>query len=176
MATVPGSGGGAPTTGVSRQAQIASFAAQLNTLAPQSSGSTNIGDDYTAYMNAHPDADPQVVFEQVAADLEEIQAGGGLTTIFGGALGDFLASGGTGVAQETKGAGLGVANASKTLSTSNPLNFLVGIAQFFTDLTNPQMWLRVGKVVLGGILLIVGAVQITHTEKLVKTAAAVIPK
>jgi hypothetical protein len=178
MAIVPGSGAGGTGSapGVSRAAEIASFAAQLNEIAPPSKGSTDIGTDYTRYMNAHPSLDPATVFNAVVADIEEIQSGGGLTNEFAGALGAFLKGGGLGISQEAKGAGLGVAGASKTLSTSNPLNFLVGIAQFFTDLTNPQMWLRIGKVVLGGVLLIVGAVQISHLDRAVATVASVIPK
>lgn len=50
-------------------------------------------------------------------------------------------------------------------TVSNPLDWLSNIGQFFTALTQPNLWLRVAKVVLGGVLVIGGLIKLTGTDK-----------
>lgn len=52
----------------------------------------------------------------------------------------------------------------------NPLTGVAAIGDFFSKLGQRNTWLRIGKVVVGLVLIIVGLVQLTHTQKLVKTA------
>lgn len=47
------------------------------------------------------------------------------------------------------------------LTASNPLNFLQPVGQFFRDLASPNTWIRITKVVVGGLLLVIGLVHIT---------------
>jgi hypothetical protein len=55
---------------------------------------------------------------------------------------------------------------------TNPLQ---AIGDFFAKLSDPHLWIRVGEVVLGVILLAVGAARITHTENIVSKAVGHTP-
>jgi hypothetical protein len=44
----------------------------------------------------------------------------------------------------------------------NPLDYLKGIAAFFDDLGSANLWVRVGEVVLGLMLIAVGVAKLTH--------------
>lgn len=76
-------------------------------------------------------------------------------------------------AQTAANAKTATSNAANRASSSaaNPLDYLSGIATFFSDLTNPQMWFRIGKILLGAALLLIGAVQISHLGQVVTGAA-----
>lgn len=50
-------------------------------------------------------------------------------------------------------------------TVSNPLDWLSNIGQFFSALTQPNLWLRVAKVLLGGTLVIAGLIKLTGTDK-----------
>lgn len=164
MPVVTGGGG---VTGTRAQ-QIAQYAAMLNAAAPPSPGSTNLGDDYTAYMNAHPTLSPETVYDQVAADIEGLISGGGLTTEFSGALGDFLTSAAKGVSQEATGA------AKSLPSISNPLDWLASLGAIADDIGkagawfgSKSNWIRITKVSLGVILIISGVTHLTRGESAV---------
>jgi len=49
------------------------------------------------------------------------------------------------------------------------------IGQFFGKLTDPNVWIRVAKVVVGGALLIIGLAHMTGAENAVFTAARNVP-
>jgi hypothetical protein len=50
-------------------------------------------------------------------------------------------------------------------AVGNPLAWLSNIGQFFTALTQPNLWLRVSKVLLGGVLVVAGLIKLTGTDK-----------
>jgi len=58
-------------------------------------------------------------------------------------------------------------------TVSNPLDWLSNIGQFFTALTQPNLWLRVAKVVLGGVMVVAGLIKLTGTDKKVYGLAGV---
>lgn len=60
-------------------------------------------------------------------------------------------------------------------SVPNPLAFLGNIANFFGDFTQANTWIRVAKVVIGGVLLIVGASHITNAPAAIKKVASKVP-
>jgi hypothetical protein len=56
-------------------------------------------------------------------------------------------------------------------SIPNPLSGLAAIGAFFNNLGNPNLWLRVAKVVTGSVMIIVGLARITGTDKAITTVA-----
>jgi|SRR5215469_15907742 len=52
-------------------------------------------------------------------------------------------------------------------AAGNALSGLIpqGVAQFFADISASATWLRVAKVVIGGVLLIIGLAQMTGTTQ-----------
>lgn len=50
-------------------------------------------------------------------------------------------------------------------SIANPLDWLANIGQFFSALTQPNLWLRITKVALGGVLVVAGLIKLTGTDK-----------
>ncbi len=90
-----------------------------------------------------------------------------------------LIGNGTAAAASTLGqvpaaAATGAENATNTLTTG-PLSGLDAIGAFFNNLTNPNTWIRVAKVVVGGVLLIVGLVHITGAGGAVANVARKVP-
>jgi hypothetical protein len=63
-----------------------------------------------------------------------------------------------------------VTNAVKKIT--DPLQ---AIGDFFSKLGQANLWIRVGEVILGVILLAVGAARITHTENLISKAVGHTP-
>jgi len=59
--------------------------------------------------------------------------------------------------------------------TSNAIPGLSQIGDFFGALTSSNTWIRVAKVLVGGILLIMGLVHMTGTESAVKKLPVPIP-
>lgn len=57
------------------------------------------------------------------------------------------------------------ANAGQSAMNSNPLAGLAAIGQFFDDLTDTTFWIRVGKILFGGTLLIVGLIKLTGADQ-----------
>jgi hypothetical protein len=90
-----------------------------------------------------------------------------------GGLGAAATATGTATDQAAQGATTGADEYAKSLS--NPLDALAAIGDFFTRLTDASTWIRVGKVVIGGLLLIIGIVHITGAENAVATAARKVP-
>jgi hypothetical protein len=65
---------------------------------------------------------------------------------------------------------------AKTLETKIPgVSALTSVTQFLGNLANANLWMRVGEVVLGLILIAVGVAELTHAvpiaTKIAKTAA-----
>jgi hypothetical protein len=50
-------------------------------------------------------------------------------------------------------------------AVGNPLDWLSNIGQFFSALTQPNLWLRLTKVLLGGVLVVAGLIKLTGTDK-----------
>jgi len=50
-------------------------------------------------------------------------------------------------------------------TVTNPLDWLSNIGQFFSALTQPNLWLRVAKVLLGGVMVVAGLIKLTGTDK-----------
>lgn len=57
------------------------------------------------------------------------------------------------------------AGAKAAAAVGNPLDWLSNIGQFFSALTQRNLWLRVSKVVLGGVLVVAGLIKLTGTDK-----------
>jgi hypothetical protein len=64
---------------------------------------------------------------------------------------------------------------SGAVTTSNPLAGLAAIGQFFTSLGEVNTWIRVAKVLAGGLLLVIGLVHITGADNAIATAARKVP-
>jgi hypothetical protein len=61
------------------------------------------------------------------------------------------------------------------ITASNPLEFLQPIGQFFHDLANANTWIRVAKVIAGGMLLIIGLAHITGASNAIASTARKAP-
>jgi hypothetical protein len=70
--------------------------------------------------------------------------------------------------------GLGI-TPSGGYTATNPLSGLQSIGNFFSTLTQPDTWIRVAKVIIGGTLLIIGIAHITGASDAVSTAARKAP-
>lgn len=57
------------------------------------------------------------------------------------------------------------AGSKAAAAVGNPLDWLSNIGQFFSALTQPNLWLRVSKVLLGGVLVVAGLIKLTGTDK-----------
>lgn len=70
------------------------------------------------------------------------------------------------------GVGKGVINAAKDAYSG-----INAVGHFFSDLTNPQFWVRAGKILIGGVILLIGLVKLTGHEPtgVVKKAVKVAP-
>jgi hypothetical protein len=83
----------------------------------------------------------------------------------------------------TLAAAQSAANAATSTATStefnpslpNPLSGVNAIGAFFNKLGEANTWIRVGKVVIGGLLLVVGLVHITGAAGAVADAARKVP-
>lgn len=74
---------------------------------------------------------------------------------------------------ETTSGGTGTSNNPKTnLDISDPL---AAIAGFFSALTESSTWIRVAKVITGGMLLIIGLVHITGVDNAAANIARKVP-
>lgn len=61
------------------------------------------------------------------------------------------------------------------VGVGNPLSGLAAIGDFFQRLTQANTWIRVGKVIAGGALLLIGLAHITGAGNAVATAARKVP-
>lgn len=57
------------------------------------------------------------------------------------------------------------AGSKAAAAVGNPLDWLANIGQFFSALTQPNLWLRVSKVLLGGVLVVAGLIKLTGTDR-----------
>lgn len=106
-----------------------------------------------AQATAHPNAAPNIV---QAAALPGIISGQNPVTA------------GTGGPQNPNAS----AAAPVGSSIPNPLTGLEAIGGFFASLSEPHLWWRVAKVVIGGVLLLVGLAKITGADKKIGGLAA----
>jgi hypothetical protein len=88
-----------------------------------------------------------------------------------GGLGAAATAAGTATDQAAQGATTGADQFAQ--SVSNPLDALAAIGAFFGNLSQANTWIRVGKVVVGGLLLVLGLVHITGVDS---AAASVVKK
>jgi hypothetical protein len=113
---------------------------------------TAAGTAYAAYNAAHPGSSPAANADAFA----ELVAVQGLDTAIATVTPAAVNTEVGGV----EGAARGAAQAAGFLS--NPLDYLKDIGGFFDDLTSGNLWLRIGEVVLGLILIAVGVARLTH--------------
>jgi hypothetical protein len=104
---------------------------------------------YAALKKANPTATPYAL----AGAITEIWIGGGLS---GATLGLV-----TNLGAATKATETGIAKTS----------FAPSLTSLLADLTSEGTWLRVAKVVVGSVMIIVGLLKLTGTDKLATTAA-----
>jgi hypothetical protein len=110
------------------------------------------GTAYAAYNAAHPQDNASTN----ADDFAELVAVKGLDAAIASATTTAVSTEVGGV----EGAALGAAHAAGYLT--NPLDYLKDIGGFFDDLGSGNLWLRIGQVVLGLILIAVGVAELTH--------------
>ena len=60
-------------------------------------------------------------------------------------------------------------------TASTAANAIPGLSDFFTALTDSNTWIRAAKVIVGGVLLIVGLVHITGADNALASAARKVP-
>jgi hypothetical protein len=60
-------------------------------------------------------------------------------------------------------------------SLPNPLSGVNAIGAFFNKLGEANTWIRAGKVIIGGLLLVVGLVHITGADNAIASAARKVP-
>lgn len=65
--------------------------------------------------------------------------------------------------------------AAQKAAGTNPLSGLAAIGDFFSRLTDATTWIRVGKVLVGGVLLIVGLAHMTGADNAAFKAARNVP-
>jgi hypothetical protein len=110
------------------------------------------GTAYAAYNAAHPGSSP-VANADAFAELVAVKG-------LGNAIASVTSATVSTEAGGIEGAALGAAHAAGYLS--NPLDYLKSVAGFFEDLASGNLWLRIGEVVLGLILIAVGVAELTH--------------
>lgn len=111
---------------------------------------------YAAAQTVKPPQSP----DQVALETQVLAATEGL------ALGAQAGAAGAANAIEQSG------NAA---AATNFAPWATGLGDFLAALTSANTWIRVAKVVVGGVLLIVGLVHITGADNAVATAARKVP-
>lgn len=113
---------------------------------------TAAGTAYAAYNTAHPQ-------NSAAANADDFAE----LVLVKGVDGAIASATSTAVSTEVggvEGAARGAAQAAGFLTS--PLDYLKDIAGFFDDLTSGNLWLRIGQVVVGLILIAVGVAELTH--------------
>jgi hypothetical protein len=158
--STPGSGGAVPST--------SDFAALLNQKYPgkrindPAYPGADIGDQWLNYYSAHSGSQSLSALENAFADiilLEDLK--GGLTA----------AGAATGAAQNQAITGA-VKGAIEITSWQQGLE---AIGKFFASLGKANTWIRISKVLIGGVLLIVGISHMTGTQNAVAAAARKVP-
>lgn len=69
----------------------------------------------------------------------------------------------------------GVGNAAVNNPVTNAIPGLSQVGDFFSALTQANTWIRVAKVVFGGVLLVIGIAHITGAGNAVASAARKVP-
>lgn len=155
-----GGGGAVPSA--------AQFAALLNQKYPgkrindPAYPGSDIGDQWLNYYSAHSASQSLSILENAFADiilLEDLK--GGLTA----------AGAATGAAQDQAITGA-VKGAIQITSWEQGLE---AIGRFFASLSKGNTWIRITKVLIGGVLLVTGIVHITGAQGAVATAARKVP-
>lgn len=82
---------------------------------------------------------------------------------------------GQGVTEGTTAIGDSATALGKTSFLPNPLTGLDAIGSFFGTLTSANTWIRVAKVLVGGIVLVIGLAHITGASNAVAQAARKVP-
>ena len=79
------------------------------------------------------------------------------------------------VKPQTSSAGPQLNVGGNPVGNANDLTGLASIGDFFSRLTNANTWIRVGKVLVGGVLLIVGLAHMTGADNAAFKAARTVP-
>ena len=160
MPVTPGGSGGVPSA--------AQFAAQLNAKYPgkrindPAYPGADVGEQWLGYYNAHSGSASLATLEQAFADiigLEDLK--GGLTAT-GTAVG-------TAQDQVITGAAKGA------IQITSWEQGLEAIGAFFASLGQANTWIRIVKVLAGGVLLITGIAHITGAQNAVTNIARKVP-
>jgi hypothetical protein len=67
------------------------------------------------------------------------------------------------------------ASAETGISISNPLDYLKNIAGFFESLGERNTWIRVAKVLIGGVLVIAGFIKLTGAKQTAQSIVSKVP-
>lgn len=167
---IPGVTGSPPAPGVTTRAtQVSYYAGVLGELPGTYTGNQKTYDGltwsafYTKLAAAQPTADPQTLANTVLG-LYNVQAAA--TGV--GATGSAAVNVGTAIA---KGANAAANENFGLPSVSDPLDFLGEIGDFFSRLTQANTWIRIGKILLGGALVLIGLAHLTGAENKVMDVA-----
>lgn len=57
------------------------------------------------------------------------------------------------------------AGSKAVAAVGNPLDWLSNIGQFFSALTQANTWIRITKVLVGGVLVVAGLIKLTGTDR-----------
>lgn len=127
------------------------------------------------------------VFQWTGSGRPTVAAAGitGLTAIVGGpyptrAAAQAAAAGDKSTVAATAGSGAPPGVSTSTVGSSgghlpNPLSGLAAIGDFFGRLTQSATWIRVAKVITGGLLLVVGLAHMTGASNAAAQAARRVP-
>lgn len=135
------------TGGRTRAQQVAAYAEELDAAFP----GRGYGAQYTAYASAHPQLSARTAL-WLAAGLGR----------FPQALAKVLGAGISGTARATAAAGQASVSGLASLSP----------AAFLGELTSRALWVRVLKVIVGGVLLAAGAIQLSSAARDLKVIPA----
>lgn len=66
-------------------------------------------------------------------------------------------------------------DAINAAENSNALAIPASIGTFFSDLTSPNLWIRIAKVIIGGALVLIGLAHMTGAENAAANVARKVP-
>jgi hypothetical protein len=112
-----------------------------------------------------PAATPYQVAQQTADLL--------LSSAFAKVVGGVVTGAGNATGEIAQGTVGGLAQTAGQLS--GPLSGIAAVGDFFSRLTNPNTWLRIGEVLLGIVLIAVGLAKMTHAVPIATAIAAKVP-
>lgn len=165
--------GSPPPAGVAtRSAQVSYYAQVLGALPGTYSGNQKAYDGltwsalYEKLAAAQPTADPKTLADTVLGIYDTQVVAGNVGASAAGAI-----STGTSIAKGANAAANQNFGLPQVPQVTDPLAFLGEIGDFFTRLTQLNTWIRIGKILLGGALVLIGLAHMTGAENKVMDAA-----